>query len=435
MTNALPPVVPSASAIDALMAEVESLRAEREALQRAVQDPEPASRGGRRSADDTEVAMELFQQIPDPLHFLDGAGRISHCNRAWLSLFGYERNEVVGHELRAFVAEQDRTTELLDRLVAGGGTDVMFKLVCKDGSTRGVAATSMKAPEPTTGRPRILTRLRDVSNIEQLQQAAAHQEKLASVGMLAAGVAHEINNPIGFIASMLGSLDKYSKRLTDMLDAYRELEDAAGRGDMETAKAHASAMASRRKAQKIDFIVQSLPGLISRCQEGAERVKKIVSDLRSFARTDDNVMAETDLNQVMETALNMAWNELKYKAEVKNELGEIPRIIGNASKLSQVFINFLVNASHAIESKGTVTVRTELRDGKVTASVSDTGSGIKPEHVAKLFDAFFTTKPVGKGTGLGLNIAYNIIKQHGAEVRVESEVGKGTTFYVDFPTN
>lgn len=144
-------------------------------------------------------------------------------------------------------------------------------------------------------------------------------------------------------------------------------------------------------------------------------------------------MGEINLNDVIESSLNMTWNELKYKCELSKELGDVPPISGSSSKLSQVFINLLVNASHAIESSGTVTVRTEHKDGVVTASISDTGCGIKAENVSKLFDPFFTTKPVGQGTGIGLNIAYNIIKQHGADVRVESEVGVGTTFHVDFP--
>lgn len=402
-------------------------------------DDDHAQRSDRSRPDDArrsglEAAQELFEQLPDPLHTQDAAGRITACNRAWLQTFGYERADVVGREIGSFLPEADRTTTLLDQLVDGAGTqDLVLQIECSDGTAKGMMLTSRQVPDPATGRRTTLMRLRDVSSMKQLQAVAAQQEKLASVGMLAAGVAHEINNPIGFIASMLGSLDKYTKRVVGMLEAMKELEAAVEAGDLDAARGAKARLAQKRKADKVDFCADSIPSLISRCQEGAERVKKIVNDLRSFARNDDNTMGPTDLNQVLESSLNIAWNELKYKATIVKELGEIPSIEANASKLSQVFINMLVNAAHALPAQGTVTVRSSVKDGVVTASISDTGSGIKPENLSKLFDPFFTTKPVGQGTGIGLNIAYNIVKQHGGDVRVESTVGEGTTFYVDFP--
>jgi two-component system NtrC family sensor kinase len=264
----------------------------------------------------------------------------------------------------------------------------------------------------------------------ELQTTHAHllqQEKMASIGQLAAGVAHEINNPMGFISSNLGTLSKYLDKRAEYMAAMEQLVDQIND------KAALAELNEKRKVLKIDFIAEDIKDLIKESLEGAERVKKIVQDLKSFSRVDQAEYKHADVNECMESTINIVWNELKYKATVQKEYGEIPLTKCFPQQLNQVFMNLLVNASHAIEKQGTITAKT-LREGdSIFISVSDTGRGIEPGIITRIFDPFFTTKKVGEGTGLGLSITYDIIKKHGGEITVRSEVGKGSTFTVRIP--
>jgi two-component system NtrC family sensor kinase len=189
-----------------------------------------------------------------------------------------------------------------------------------------------------------------------------------------------------------------------------------------------------RKNLKIDRICNDLPELISESLEGAERVRKIVQDLRSFSRIDSSESSLSDINEGLESTLSIAWNELKYKATVQKEYGQLPKIWCNMGQLNQVFLNILVNAAHAIEEQGEIRIATHTENGSVRIAISDSGGGIAPENVRRIFDPFFTTKEVGKGTGLGLAIAYDIIvNKHGGVIEVESEPGRGSTFTITLP--
>ena len=253
------------------------------------------------------------------------------------------------------------------------------------------------------------------------------QDKLASIGHLAAGVAHEINNPIAFITSNLGTLQKY----VTLEQRYRHaLEDAL--------KTHCPGEEIKKLEElhrqlDLPFIQVDIPVLISESQEGAERVKRIVLDLKDFARTDEDQMKETDLNHCVMSTINIVRNEIRYVAELELQLNEIPTIVCNAQQINQVIANLLVNAAHAIEGRGMITVRTSTEPGQVIMTVTDTGCGIPAEIRNRIFDPFFTTKEVSKGTGLGLSISYDIIRKHGGVITVESEPGVGTTFMVRLP--
>ena len=183
----------------------------------------------------------------------------------------------------------------------------------------------------------------------------------------------------------------------------------------------------------IEYIQEDVGELIGDCREGTERIKKIVDDLKHFAHPGEDKMKETDINAGIESTLNVVNNELKYKATIVKELGDIPIVHGYPQQLNQVFMNILVNAAQAIEKTGEIKIVTGTVDGKVEIRISDTGCGISKENLNKIFDPFFTTKDVGKGTGLGMNIAYNIITKHKGDIRVESTVGKGTTFIIQLP--
>ncbi|MBB3243178.1 signal transduction histidine kinase [Pseudomonas sp. Tn43] len=270
---------------------------------------------------------------------------------------------------------------------------------------------------------------REIDERKQLESQLVQSEKLASLGQLAAGVAHEINNPIGFISSNLGALDGYFKQLQDMLDAYREAESAIASSEV------IEQLGKLRERVELDFLREDIPLLIKESKEGIGRVGQIVKDLKDFSRVDSNQEWQwTNLQQGIESTLNIVANELKYKADVVKEFQQLPDIECLPSQINQVIMNLIVNASQAIgPERGTITLRTGLEGEKVSIEIADTGSGIEPDNLQKIFDPFYTTKPVGQGTGLGLSLSYGIVKKHQGDISVRSEVGVGTTFRVELP--
>lgn len=267
-----------------------------------------------------------------------------------------------------------------------------------------------------------------LDKIQEVQGQLVQSEKLSSIGQLAAGVAHEINNPIGYINSNLTSLKNYVEDLLALVAIYETTEPAlAGSTQLSQVEAF-------KHKIDLEFLKTDVLELLEESHEGASRVKKIVQDLKDFSHAggaDDWQWA--DLHTGLESTLNIVNNEIKYKASVIKEFGDMPPVWCLPHQLNQVFMNLLVNAAHAIENEGTITVRTGAEDDHIWVEVSDTGKGIAPEHVNKIFDPFFTTKPVGKGTGLGLSVSYNIIKKHNGEFRLDSRVGVGTTFRIVLP--
>jgi signal transduction histidine kinase len=265
--------------------------------------------------------------------------------------------------------------------------------------------------------------------LEDTQQQLLQSEKLASIGQLAAGVAHEINNPIGYVHSNLGSLEGYIEDIFRILEAYGGVE----REHPEQAGLFAGVKALREKLD-IDFLKDDVHALLAETREGIGRVKKIVQDLKDFSRTGaEDEWQWADLHKGLDSTLNIVNNEIKYKAKVVKEYGNLPEIECLPSQLNQVFMNLLVNAAHAIEGQGTITVRSGADAASLWVEVSDTGSGIAPDNLKRIFEPFFTTKPVGKGTGLGLSLSYSIVQKHGGRIEVESEPGRGTTFRVILP--
>ncbi len=184
----------------------------------------------------------------------------------------------------------------------------------------------------------------------------------------------------------------------------------------------------------LDFILDDVVKVVGESLEGAERVKKIVQDLKDFSHVNESELKYANINKGLESTLNIVWNEIKYKAEVIKDYGELPEILCYPMQLNQVFMNILVNASHAIEKKGEIKIVTrDLNDGNIEVRISDTGKGISEADQKKIFDPFFTTKEVGQGTGLGLSVAYGIIQNNGGSLEVESEEGKGSTFIIKLP--
>jgi signal transduction histidine kinase len=280
-----------------------------------------------------------------------------------------------------------------------------------------------------------------IIELEDKQKKANAQllqsEKMSSIGQLAAGVAHEINNPTGFVSSNLKTLTDYLNDLSNLINHYRKLvsdlkENTPGNLPSITEE-KLEQIASLEEEVDIDFILEDIIDLISDCKEGTDRIKKIVIDLKDFAHPGEDKLQTADINQGIETTLNVVWNELKYKTTVHKNLGKLPLIKCYPQQLNQVFMNLFVNGAQAIEKRGEINISTHADNGFVEIRITDTGSGIDRKNLDRIFDPFFTTKDVGKGTGLGLNVAYNIIKKHKGTINVESQLGKGTVFIIRIP--
>ncbi len=262
--------------------------------------------------------------------------------------------------------------------------------------------------------------------VEERTRELLQSGKMAAIGQLAAGVAHEINNPVGFVKSNLGTLRRYAAQLLEVIDA---LEAGAG-GDAEAQEAIA-----RIKAEhNLPFLREDLPALLRESQEGLDRVRNIVQALRDFAHVDPTEMRSADLLAGLESTLKVVWNELKYKAEVVRELAPLPHVRCIPGQINQVFMNLLLNAAQAMEKRGTITLSSGHDDQGVWVAIADTGSGMSEEVRSHLFEPFFTTKPVGNGTGLGLSMSWDIVvNKHGGRIDVDSTPGKGSRFTVWLP--
>ncbi|NOY77230.1 MAG: response regulator [Calditrichaeota bacterium] len=269
--------------------------------------------------------------------------------------------------------------------------------------------------------------------IKEAQSQLLQHEKMASIGQLAAGVAHEINNPIGFIYSNLSVLQDYIADLLSFFQRYRALKKAVQTGRMETVLSAFKELEKAEKEIDLDFIMDDFEKIVRESLDGAERVKVIVQDLKDFSHIDQAEVKYFNLNQGLESTLNIVWNEIKYKAKVIKEYGDIPEVRCYPMQLNQVFMNLLVNAAQAIEKNGLIKIKTFAKKNRIYVQITDNGCGIPKKNLHRIFDPFFTTKEVGKGTGLGLSTAYNIIKKHNGEIRVESKVGKGTRFTIELP--
>lgn len=250
-------------------------------------------------------------------------------------------------------------------------------------------------------------------------------DKMASIGLLAAGVAHEINNPLGYMISNLASLRKYAERLARY---HHFLEEQLGEllppNRLKVIETEAVRLDVR-------YILEDIPPLLAESLEGGERVRQIVMDLKDYARTDEDRFMSADLNQLVMSTINIVRNEIKYIADLKLDLGELPQVYCIPQQINQVITNLLLNAAQALQNRGSISVKTRCQDNWVVLEIADTGKGMDQAVISKIFDPFFTTKPVGKGTGLGLTICHEIIhKKHQGRIEVESEPGAGTVFKV-----
>jgi PAS domain S-box-containing protein len=410
---------------------------------------------------------EMFRSISasaqDAIIMLDENAAISFWNAAAEKIFGYSAAEVLGKDLHTLFApvrfhqayaagfakfqssgQGDAVGKTLElAAIRKGGVEFPMEIslsavnhkgkwlsigIVRDISERKQAEAKAKANMDEISQANLLlTELN--SKLHYAQSQLMQSEKMASIGVLAAGVAHEINNPIGYVNSNLGTLEKYLADIFVVLDKY----EAAG----SQWKADNPLMEELRQfKEKIDlnYIRNDTKALIAESHQGLERVKKIVLDLKDFSHSEsEDKWMEEDIHHGLDSTLNVIWNELKYKCEVVKEYGVLPPVECLLSQLNQVFMNLLVNAAQAIETRGTITIRTGTRNDQVWIEIADTGKGILPENLNRIFEPFFTTKVVGQGTGLGLSVSFSIIQKHHGKLEVESTPGQGTVFRMILP--
>ena len=412
----------------------------------------------------TDQLLELtFQACPIPLFAIDCNGLVILWNRACEQFTGVPAGNILGSDRHWQVFYPDATSRrptladlvlenrqavIFDYYATKQHPQVMGKQLQAEGWLReqgGVDRYSVFTAVPVRNAEgellavvetfQDLTDKRQISqeleqayeNLKSSQVKVLQTEKMASIGQLAAGVAHEINNPIGFVKSNLSTFSKYVERLNLFLekldDWCKSLPDSSEQ----------AALSALRKELKVDFILEDTAQLLEESREGIERVRKIVQDLKSFSRIDEAALKLADLNECLESTLNIVWNELKYKATVEKDLASLPEMLCNPQQINQVLLNLLINAGQAIEKQGAIRIRTWHAGGRNCIAISDSGGGIAEENLGRLFDPFFTTKDVGQGTGLGLSISYDIVSNHGGEILVDSRVGQGTTFTVCLP--
>lgn len=394
--------------------------------------------------DHSAQRLQALDQLDDGVWIAEASGELLYRNQiaARMERMFWSRSGLVG-TMEDVVFNQDTLARLNER----GHWSAEFHLSAEeDDQERSVMLQMHRLPDASG----LVFHARDVSRewlreqalqdrhveleqaysrLKETQTQLLQSEKMASIGQLAAGVAHEINNPIGYVHSNLGTLQTYLRGLMRLLDAYEQP------GQAQSSEQQNAIDAIKREID-YGFMREDLPALLLESREGIERVKKIVLDLRDFShggQSDVDEWMQADVHRGLESTLNIVWNEIKYKAEVRKEYGTLPLIACIPSQLNQVFLNLLINAGQAINERGVITIRTAQVGEDVCIAISDTGIGIPPENLKRIFDPFFTTKAVGKGTGLGLSLSYGIVQKHHGRIEVDSRQGEGTTFRVYLP--
>lgn len=396
----------------------------------------------------------IIANATDGIILINAEGHITLFNQAAQSIFGYRHDEIIGKPLSLLMQAEhaDRHNDYINhylisgeaKLIGLGPRELIGKRKNGDMAHVEVAVSEVRAEETIefaaivrdiTNRKHAEKQLREdkeeldrlLKQLKEAQNQLLQSEKLASIGQLAAGVAHEINNPVGYISSNINNLERYIHDIFTLLDSYQSF--AIDLSDQDR-----KAIDDLKRQLDFDFLRTDIQDSLAETMEGVWRVKQIVQDLKDFSHVDEGEWHWSDIHKGLDSTLNIVHNDLKYKAEVIKEYGDLPEVECLPSQLNQVFMNMLVNAAHAIEDNGYIRIRTFVT-GQETAciQIQDTGKGIEPEQVKKIFDPFFTTKPVGQGTGLGLSLSYGIIEKHGGRIQVQSRVGEGTTFSIEIP--
>lgn len=383
----------------------------------------------------SQMLATAVEQARDMIVLTDPTGKILYVNPAFETKTGFTAKEAIGENPRILKSGRHSDSfyrQMWQRLAAGEGWQGDFVNRRKDGQLFYAEATISPMLNDSGQITQYVGVSRDRTRERRLQAQLLQSQKMESIGTLAGGIAHEINNPVSFIHSNLATLQGYLEDFGELLQLYGTLEESA---EVTTETLAKLVQNIRDYKEKIDlsFLLSDLPKLMGDTLDGANRVKKIIQNLREFSHTSSGEMERTDLIDTLEKTLKLLHNEIKYRITINKEFGELPPVRCQAQEISQVFLNLLLNAAQAIEGEGSITLKTWAEKEQVVVQISDTGSGIAPENLPRLFEPFFTTKEVGRGTGLGLSVSYNIIKQHNGRLEAESTLGEGATFRVILP--
>jgi PAS domain S-box-containing protein len=396
----------------------------------------------RRILDLQRYNENIIQNMNSALLVVDPEGCITFCNPPAEEILGESAERMRGRSAWEWFRELPREEELLARTLA---ENARFKgaestITRADGAVVPIGISCAPLFDAGGGELGAVAIFQDLTEIKQLQRKVLHTEKMASIGQLAAGVAHEINNPMGFIHANLFQMAEYLTDLRHVWERVGELQKTVAQGGMEEVRRASDALAAAAEEADVTFLLSDLAKAIRESQEGSERIRHIVQDLRDFSHQDTAERVLADVNQCLDSTASIVWPMMKHIVVLEKEYRELPNIYCFPMQLKQVFMNLLVNAYQAIEERvgesgetGRIHLQTALRGGSIAVSVSDTGCGVPPENLDRIFDPFFTTKKVGFGTGLGLSTSFSIVQRHGGTIAVESQVGRGSKFEVLLP--
>ena len=359
--------------------------------------------------------LAMINTVPAMMYLKDIDHKYVIANEVFCNFVGKELEEIKGRtDYDIFSVDKADLNLEMDKTVMDENRQVIKneeRVVDKDGVERWMSTTKVPFHDSQGLVSGIVGLIQDVTELHVSQEKLMQSDKLAAIGTLAAGVAHEINNPIGFVNSNLNTMGKYIKVLEDYI---------ADKG--------------KHEKEDIKGILEDFKDAIDESSEGIQRVKKIVVDLKSFSRVDHAEKEFVNINEGLESTLNIVWNELKYKCKVEKNYGELSDYYCYPNQINQIFMNLLINAGHAIEhDNGLINIKTWNDENNIYISIKDNGKGIPKENLNKIFQPFFTTKEIGKGTGLGLSLVYDIIKKHKGNIDVKSKVGVGTEFTITLP--
>jgi PAS domain S-box-containing protein len=383
----------------------------------------------------------IIHNMNSALLVVDREATITYANPLAERIVGREPGSLVGTPAREVFpepAELPVSRTLRDGVRSRGVEAVLQR---PGGGRLPVGMSCSPMLDAQGGRLGAVVLFQDLSGIKQLERQVLQAEKLASVGQLAAGVAHEINNPMGFIHANLAQMAEYVADLTRLFGAVEGLRKAVAARDLEGAGVANEALDQLDAEIDATFVLSDLAKAVRESQEGSERIRHIVQDLRAFSHEGQHAVP-ADLNQCLDSTANIAWTMMKHSVELQKDYGELPLVTCYPRQLQQVFMNLLVNAGQAIESvqprdadaRGRIRLHTRAEGETVIVSVSDSGPGISPEHLDQIFEPFFTTKGVGEGTGLGLSTSYDIVRRHGGSLVARSGQGGGAVFEIRLPS-
>ena len=396
----------------------------------------------RRIRDLEQYNQNIIQNLNSALLVVDTAGEITFCNPPAEKILGEPAADLRGRPLWDWFAGIPRAEIHVDRsLTTGerfkGGESTITR---SDGTTVPIGISCAPVSDATGNKLGAVAVFSDLTEIKQLRRQVLQTEKMASIGQLAAGVAHEINNPMGFIHANLFQMADYLSDLRRVWESVEALQKSVARGELTDIQRTADELTTVSNEVDVAFVLSDLAKAIRESQEGSERIRHIVQDLRDFSHRDTEQRVLTDVNQCLDSTVNIVWPMMKHLVVLEKEYRDLPDVSCYPMQLKQVFMNLLVNAYQAIDDRigdrggtGTVRLLTEPRGDRVAILIADTGVGIAAENLDRIFDPFFTTKKVGAGTGLGLSTCFNIVERHGGSLRVESTPGVETTFTVLLP--